>query len=89
MEAAHKKAGVPLTPEQTAALDTLDTLLDSPELQKRFVLQPGMVLITNDSQILHGRTAFTDHPEAVVASDENMGHVFKRTMERFWVKATE
>jgi hypothetical protein len=89
MEAAHRKANQPLTKEQIHAIDTLDTLLASSELQRRFTLQSGMMLITNDSQILHGRTLFADFPDAVIACDENQGQVFKRTMERFWVAATK
>ena len=61
MMSAHQKVGTPLKPIQLYALDVLDSLLESPSNQIRFNLVPGDVLLTKDSQVLHGRTSFSDY----------------------------
>jgi alpha-ketoglutarate-dependent taurine dioxygenase len=63
IEAGHGKAGQPLTPAQTEALDHLDEVLNRPALRAEFSLEPGQVYFLNNRWILHNRTAFVDHPE--------------------------
>lgn len=63
IEQGHQKAGVPLTPEQTAAFDRLDGVMNQTELQLRFALAAGDIVLVNNHFVLHSRTAFEDHPE--------------------------
>jgi hypothetical protein len=63
IEAGQQKAGVPLTPEQVAALDTLDGVLRKPELRVEFALRARDMLFLNNRWLLHNRTAFEDNPE--------------------------
>ena len=63
IEQGHEKAGVPLTPEQTVAFDCLDSVMSRTELQLRFALAAGDILLINNHFVLHSRTAFEDHPE--------------------------
>jgi TfdA family taurine catabolism dioxygenase TauD len=60
LESAHLRAAEPLTLEQRWALDTLDAILDQTHLQFRTVMHAGDILVANDSQVLHARTAFCD-----------------------------
>ena len=64
MISAHQKINKPLNSNQLYALDVLDSLLETPENQIRFKLIPGDILLTRDAQVLHGRTSFSDYPEA-------------------------
>ncbi|MCB9763872.1 MAG: TauD/TfdA family dioxygenase [Alphaproteobacteria bacterium] len=88
VEAAHRRVGQPLTRAQVHAFDVLDALLHERERQVRFTLCPGEVLLARDSQILHGRTGFVDHPDAVPAHEAAPGDPLKRTMTRYWVRRT-
>jgi alpha-ketoglutarate-dependent taurine dioxygenase len=63
IEAGHQKAGVPLTAEQVAALDTLDRVLGRPDLRAEFALKAGEALWINNRWLLHNRTAFVDFEE--------------------------
>jgi hypothetical protein len=63
IEAGHEKIGQPLTPAQRNALDTLDRVLNRPELRVEFDLKPGDMYIINNCWTLHNRTAFEDYPE--------------------------
>lgn len=88
MESAHQKAHQPLTEDQLYAIDVLDALTNSFENQMRYRMKKGDVLITRDTQLLHGRTCFSDAVGAVSYPDycEGRGTTLKRTMERLWVK---
>lgn len=89
MESAHAKAEKPLTAEQLYALDVLDALTNSSELQQRYRMKKGDILFTLDSQVLHGRTCFSDALEAIAYPDFINGAkkgTLKRTMERLWIK---
>jgi alpha-ketoglutarate-dependent taurine dioxygenase len=77
IEAGHEKAGVPLTPEERAALDTLDEILNRPALRAEFSLEPGQMYFINNRWILHNRTAFEDHPEP-----ERRRHLVRLWLER-------
>lgn len=88
MESAHQKAQTPLTKEQLYAIDVLDALTNSTENQVRYLMQRGDILISKDDQVLHGRTCFSDHIEAVSLEEltKNGEGIPKRTMERLWIK---
>lgn len=58
-----RKAGCPMSDEETAILDHLDSLLERPELAFTHKLEPGEILFNNNNWTLHGRKAFVDHPE--------------------------
>src|SRR5262249_25258188 len=63
IEVGQEKADVPLTTEQTKALDTFDEITAAPELRAEFALKPGDMYFINNRWILHNRTAFEDHAE--------------------------
>lgn len=88
MEAAHLKTDNPLTAEQQYALDTLDSILEHSDNQYRHTFSAGEILISNDSQVLHGRTCFSDAFNAVTINEWKKDHhqPLKRTMDRLWVK---
>ena len=73
IEPGMELAGTPLTPEQRAALDYLDELLERPELNFRHLLRPGELLVMNNLVLLHGREAFPP------------GASGGRTLKRFWM----
>jgi alpha-ketoglutarate-dependent taurine dioxygenase len=78
IEAGHQKAGVPLTRPQIAALDTLDRVLNSPDLRVEFTLRPGEMLFVNNRWLLHNRTAFVDFDEPAQ----------RRHLVRIWLAAS-
>ena len=89
LESAHRKAGQPLTDLQTWALDVLDAVLELSELQLRLHLAGGETLITFDSQMLHGRTTFADHFDAVNVDQADSpfdARPARRTFDRTWVR---
>lgn len=88
MESAHNKTGRPLTDEQIYALDTLDALVEHSDNQYRHTFTAGEILLTYDSQILHGRTRFSDALDAVTIQDwtRDSTKPLKRTMDRLWAK---
>jgi hypothetical protein len=64
MRSAQRGAHVPpLTAEQDEALVTLDRLNHDPRFRLTMDLRPGDLQLLNNRVILHGRTAFADHPE--------------------------
>src|SRR5262245_26623975 len=63
IEVGHEKAATPLSPEQVAALNTLDEVAAEPRLRVEFMLRPGEMLFANNRWLLHNRTAFEDYPE--------------------------
>jgi len=87
MESAHKKLDRPLTDEQAYALDTLDAILEHSDNQYRHTFTAGEVLLTYDNQVLHGRTCFSDAPNAVTINEWSKDHhkPLKRTMDRLWI----
>lgn len=87
MESAHKKLDCPLTDEQVYALDTLDAILEHSDNQYRHSFATGEVLLTYDSQVLHGRTCFSDAFNAVTVHEwkKDYHKPLKRTMERLWI----
>lgn len=63
IELAQRLPGAPpLTPQQIAAMDALDQLIGSEKNCFSFDLAPGDILIANNYNVLHARTAFEDWP---------------------------
>lgn len=58
VEPGMEMAGTPLSAAQIEALDYLDALIERPELNFRYTLQPGEMLVLNNLSFLHGREAF-------------------------------
>lgn len=88
MESAHQKTNQPLTKEQLYALDTLDSLLESSELQNRVKVKSGEVFVSLDYQSFHGRTCFSDNLDSITIVDLMNGKTgeLKRTLDRLWIK---
>jgi hypothetical protein len=92
LESAHRQAHEPLRNEQLWALDTLDSALELAELQFRHRLAPGEILVLDDKQVFHGRTAFSDFLEATPYDVEPAGSAgvpqgtFRRSFDRLWIR---
>jgi alpha-ketoglutarate-dependent taurine dioxygenase len=56
-------AGEPLDAEGREALDTMQKIVDAPELWVEFTIERGQVQYINNWQFAHSRTDFTDAPE--------------------------
>jgi hypothetical protein len=61
--AGQQAAGSPLNELQQRAIDAFVAIANRPELQLRFVMQPGEVQFLNNFTTLHARTEFEDHEE--------------------------
>lgn len=59
----HELVGQPLTEADVAPLDYLESIMNRPELQVSFEMQPGDMQFVNNRFILHSRTKFEDHAE--------------------------
>ncbi|MFJ2742999.1 TauD/TfdA family dioxygenase [Streptomyces sp. NPDC087440] len=66
IERGHHAAGLPLSAAQTRALDAFDAVLADPDLFLRVPLHRGDLLLLDNTAVLHGRTAFTDHPDPLL-----------------------
>lgn len=89
MESAQLKTGKPLSVEKLYAMDVLDALLESANVQVRTPLLKGDMLLSRDAQVFHGRTCFSDALNSVNLSEFNQGsdgQILKRTMERLWIR---
>ncbi|KUL55519.1 hypothetical protein ADL22_01140 [Streptomyces sp. NRRL F-4489] len=75
IERAQDEAGAPLTPDEQAALDAVDRILSDDGAVLRVPLRPGDLLWLDNTVVLHGRTAFTDPPDADA----------RRCLVRVWV----
>lgn len=60
IEACHEEADAPLPPLAPAHLDTLDSLLQDPGLQRQVALAPGDMLVLDNHRCFHGRRTFVD-----------------------------
>ena len=85
MEGAYKNAGIEMTDEQVIAMDMIDALTESSELQVVYQLERGDVFISLDNYALHGRRAFCDPLNAVDIESDYTTAPLKRTMQRIWV----
>ena len=64
IDRAHAHPDLPdLTPEQTEALDLMETLAGDPEMHATFRQEPGDMVFMNNWVTLHKRSAFEDWPE--------------------------
>jgi alpha-ketoglutarate-dependent taurine dioxygenase len=88
MESAHVRTNRPLTAEQLYAIDTLDSILEHSDNQYRHTFKSGEIMVSNDAQVLHGRTCFSDAFDAVTITEWKHDHYrpLKRTMDRLWIK---
>ena len=64
IEPGMEIAGRPLTPEQTEALDFLDSVMAREELYFQYKLEAGEMMFLNNMRVLHGKTEHCDHPES-------------------------
>ncbi|MEL6380884.1 MAG: TauD/TfdA family dioxygenase [Cyanobacteria bacterium J06626_18] len=74
IETGHRRAEMPLSPHQIAALDALDEALEQPSHIHRLRMAKGDQLWVNNRCLAHDRTAYIDDP----------GN--PRTMVRLWVQ---
>ncbi len=58
-----QKLGVPLTAEETAALDCFDAIARRPGMALRMDFLPGDVQLLDNLTVVHGRTAYEDDPD--------------------------
>ncbi|MEU4222709.1 TauD/TfdA family dioxygenase [Nonomuraea sp. NPDC026600] len=64
IRSAQRGAHVPpLTPAQQEAMDLLDQLTGDPRFALTMDLRAGDLQLLNNHVVLHGRTAYEDHPE--------------------------
>ena len=56
-------AGVPLDAEGDAALEALDTIMQTPRFNREFFFERGQIQIIDNSRLGHRRTGFRDFPE--------------------------
>ena len=68
-------AGTPLDAGQRAALDTLDAMMQRPDLHYVFRLARGDMLFTNNLQTLHGRAGYEDGADTTA----------RRMLKRIWM----
>ena len=88
LESAHLRAKKHLTKNQLYALDVLDAILESSATQYRCNMQRGDILFNLDSEVLHGRTPFSDKLNSLPLDQitkKNQDRL-KRTMLRIWIK---
>jgi hypothetical protein len=71
----HVQAGAPLQAGELEALDFLEDVMNRPELQAVFEMEPGDIQLVSNFFVLHSRTAYTDHPEPER----------KRHLKRMWI----
>jgi len=73
VEPGMEMAGTPLSDAEREALDYLDEVVERPELNLRYCLKPGEMLVLNNLALLHGREAFPP------------GKGGGRTLKRLWM----
>lgn len=76
---AAEEMGMPLSPQERAALDYFDAVAMRPEVMIQFQQQPGHLLICDNNTTLHARTGFEDRP----------GPETGRLLLRLWLTAHE
>ena len=73
---AEQRSGIPLRPEEKAALDGFDRLALDPALLLEFHLQPGDIEFANNYTVFHARRGYTDHADPAR----------RRMMLRLWLQ---
>lgn len=76
IEQGQQDAGLPLSSEQIAALDALDSVLSEPEHVVQFRLERGDMLFLDNRIVAHNRLAYRDAPGT------------RRRMQRMWIEAS-
>jgi Taurine catabolism dioxygenase TauD, TfdA family len=71
----HAQAGLPLKDLDLEALDVLEDVMNRPELQVVFEMEPGDIQLVSNFFVLHSRTAYQDHAEPER----------KRHLKRMWI----
>lgn len=74
IETGARKRGVPLTPLQQAAIDTVHELAIRDDMRIDMMLEPGDIQIINNYMTLHSRTHYIDHDDGR-----------KRYLLRMWI----
>ena len=74
IEKGHKRANLPLSDGQLAALDALDQALEQPDHVQTFRMEKGDQLWVNNRCLAHDRRSYVDDPEN------------PRTMVRMWIE---
>ena len=64
IERGHDRVSVPLTPDDLAAFDALDALLEDESLTLRFKLAKGDMVFLDNTTVAHDRDAYVDDPGA-------------------------
>ena len=62
-EHAATASGVPMSPEEVAALDCLETFANDPDFALRFMLREGDVVFIHNLGVMHRRDRYVDHPD--------------------------
>ncbi|MEM6985821.1 MAG: TauD/TfdA family dioxygenase [Pseudomonadota bacterium] len=76
IELGHELRHQPLSRVEIAALDTLDSIIQRPELRVGMMLEPGDIQLANNHLVLHSRSHFEDH--------EDLSR--RRKLLRLWLK---
>lgn len=63
IDTVARRTGVPLSTEETAALDALDAVIQRDDLALPMDFRPGDIQLVSNHTVLHARTAYEDHPE--------------------------
>lgn len=63
LAAGHKELGVPLTPDEIAALNRFDQVATAPDHRLAFFLERGDMIVLNNYTVMHARTSFENYPE--------------------------
>lgn len=79
IDLASQEIGIPLTDDETRALDLVDEIAHSDRFAVKFTTEPGEAVFFNNLAVLHNRTAFED-------SDRDE---LKRHLLRLWLVAHE
>lgn len=76
VQSAQQIEGVPqFTPQQRETMDTMDAILQRPDLMFTMWLEPGDLQILNNHKMLHSRTDYVDHDDPAK----------KRLLHRLWL----
>ena len=59
----HELVGSPLSPNDIEPLDYFESVMNRPELQVTFEMEPGDMQFVSNTFVLHSRTAFEDYAE--------------------------
>lgn len=69
----------PLTDAEVAALDCFDAIARRPDMPMHMSFEPGEIQLLNNFTVVHGRTAYEDHPDPAL----------RRFLWRMWLHLGE